>query len=143
LRRVSRKQDLNIYIKLKICYDKIRSKDSELVEVALEELSQNPEDPKAREELQQEISELLKEDPDLANEIEHIIININAKNIDQLTVGNGNSSYSFESRSGDFYFQFFNYPGEIKKHQIKILRSDIILQYCPGIQMVPLQKISE
>jgi hypothetical protein len=104
----------NFKSKVKSLHDKIKSKGSKPVDLALEGLSKNPEDPKAIEELQQEILGLLKEDPNLAKEIEHIIMNINTE-IDQLVIGSGTSAYNFKNISGDLYVQFFNYPDKIKK----------------------------
>jgi hypothetical protein len=57
----------------KALFDKIRSKESESLEVALREVSTNSEDPKAKEELQQEILKQLKGDLSLAREIELIV----------------------------------------------------------------------
>lgn len=82
--------------KAKALFDKIRSKKSEYVEIALEHLSKDLEDPKAQNELQQGILKLLTEDQDLAKEIESIIINLNVEKINQFTVGNHNTSTNFE-----------------------------------------------
>jgi len=70
----------------KALFDKIKSQKSESLEVALREVSTNSEDPKAKEELQQEILKLLRGDPNLAREIERTI-NLNVENVDQLAVG--------------------------------------------------------
>ncbi len=59
---------------------------------AFTKVSENSEDPKAKEELQQEILKLLRENPDLVKKIE-TIINLNVENIDQLAVGNYNNQY--------------------------------------------------
>ncbi|RXA21833.1 hypothetical protein EQO05_00935 [Methanosarcina sp. MSH10X1] len=82
--------------KAKALFDKIRSKKSEYVEIALEDLSKNLEDPKAQNELQQGILKLLTEDQNLAKEIESIVINLNIEKINQFTVGNHNTPINFE-----------------------------------------------
>lgn len=104
--------------KARILYDKFRAKGSETVEVTLEELSKNPEDPKAREDLQQEILKLLSEDRNLAREIENIIININAKNNDQVTIGNNTSPYYLKNKCNNMYVQINYYSDETKKETI-------------------------
>ncbi len=100
--------------KAKILYDKIRSKGSEPLEVALEELSQNPEDSKAREELQQEILKLLREDQNLAREIE-LTINLNVENIKNLAAGNYNTFFNFETPSGEEYIKIIEYLEQRRK----------------------------
>jgi hypothetical protein len=98
--------------------NKIRSKGSEPIETALGELSKNSENQKAKEQLQQEISGLLKEDPNLAKEIEHIIININAEDNDQVTIGNNTSPYYLKNNCDNTYVQINNYSDETKKETI-------------------------
>jgi len=100
--------------KAKILYDKIRSKGSEPVEVALEELSRNPEDSKAKEELQQEILKLLREDQNLAGDIE-LAINFNVGNVDLLAWGNYNNYFKFETPSGEEYIKIIEYLDERRK----------------------------
>ena len=100
--------------KAKILYDKIRSKGSEPVEVAFEELSENPEDSKAKKELQQEILKLLREDQNLAREIE-LTINFNVGNVDLLALGNYNNYFKFETPSGEEYIKIIEYLDERRK----------------------------
>jgi hypothetical protein len=96
--------------------EKISPKMSASLEKALEELSKNPEDPKARENIQQEILKLLSEDRNLAREIENIIININAENNDQVITGDNNSSYYLKNKCGNTtYVHNIYYLNETKK----------------------------
>jgi len=85
--------------------DKIRSKKSETIETALEDLSKNSVDPKAKDELQQGILKLLIEDPELAREIEPIIINFNMETVNQLAIGHYNTFFYFANPSGDEYIK--------------------------------------
>lgn len=75
----------------KVLLDKIRSKESESIEKSFEELSQNPEDLKAKNELQQEILKLLIANPGLAEKIEF--------NINQFAVGDHNTLINFDNSS--------------------------------------------
>jgi hypothetical protein len=90
--------------KAKILYDKFRAKGSGPVEVALKELFQNPENIKAKEELQQEILKLLMKDQNLAREIE-LTINLNVESINNFALGNYNTFFNFETPSGDEYIK--------------------------------------
>jgi len=92
--------------KAKALFDKIRSKDDESIEIALKELSQDPENLKVKDELQQGILKLLVENPDLASEIESIIINFNVENINQLVVVSQNTFFNFESKGDILYKKF-------------------------------------
>jgi hypothetical protein len=74
--------------------EKISPKMSESLKKALTKVSENSEDPKAKEKLQQEILKLLRENPDLAREIE-IIITFNVENIEQFAMGNYNTFFNF------------------------------------------------
>lgn len=82
----------------KVLLDKIRSKESESIEKAFNELSQNPEDLKAKNELQQEILKLLIANPGLAKEIE-LTINFDVENINQFAVGDHNTLINFDNSS--------------------------------------------
>lgn len=83
--------------KAKALFDKIRSKKNESIEIALNELYKNLEDPKAQNDLQQGILRLLDENQDLASEIESIVINFNVGKINQFAMGDHNTSVSFEN----------------------------------------------
>ena len=92
---------------------KLSPKMSASLEKALINVSKNSNDPKAQEELQQEILKLLKESLDLAKEIENVVINI--ENVDQLAVGNNNSFINFKTNSGNQYVQVIKCPYEMGK----------------------------
>lgn len=81
--------------------DKIRSKKSETIESALNELSKDSENPNAKNELRQEIHRLIKEDQKLAEGIELIAINLNFESANQLAVGNNNIFINIETPSRD------------------------------------------
>jgi hypothetical protein len=83
----------------KVLFDEIRSKESESIEKSLKELSQNPEDLNAKNELQQEILKLLIKNPDLVKKIEPIIININVENITQFASGDHNTLINIDNSS--------------------------------------------
>ncbi len=97
--------------------EKISPKMSSSLEKVLTKILRNSQDPKANEELQEEILKLLVENPDLAREIE-LAINISVENVDQLIVGSGNSSFNFKNTSGGQYIQFINYPDGIKNEKV-------------------------
>ncbi|HET8685373.1 MAG TPA: hypothetical protein VFM18_01765, partial [Methanosarcina sp.] len=94
--------------------EKISPKISESLKKALTKVSEDSEDPKAKEELQQEILKLLRENPELEREIE-IIINFNFENIDQLAVGNYNTFFNFGTPSGDNYIKIIEYLDQKRK----------------------------
>ena len=94
----------------------------------LQKLSRNSEDPKAKEELQQEILKLLRENPDLAREIE-VTININVENIDQFAVGNYNNFFNFENPSGDEYIKIIEYLDQRRKEDAN---QEILSRYNPS-----------
>ena len=108
--------------------EKISPKMSESLKKALTKVSENSEDPKAKEELQQEILKLLRENPDLAREIE-IIINFNVENIDQLAVGNYNNFFNFGTPSGDEYIKIIEYLDQKRK---ETRNQEILSRYNPS-----------
>ncbi|HII02044.1 TPA: tetratricopeptide repeat protein [Methanosarcinaceae archaeon] len=89
---------------------KISPKMTESLEKALTKASRNSEDPKAKEELQQEILKLLVENPDLAREIE-IIVNINLKIdlVKQLVFGDNNLILNLEGVQGEELIKVLKY----------------------------------
>lgn len=100
--------------KAKVVFDKIRSKKSKPIEIALEKLSKNSEDTIAKEELQQGILKLLSEDRDLARKID-LTINLNVENINHLALGNYNTFFNIETPSGDEYIKIIEYLDERRK----------------------------
>jgi tetratricopeptide (TPR) repeat protein len=93
---------------------KINPKIGSSLEKALKKVSGNPEDSAAKEDLQKEILKLLRENPDLAREIE-FTINFNVENIDQLAVGNYNNFFNFETPSGDEFIKIIEYLDQKRK----------------------------
>ena len=62
--------------KLNAVFEKIRSKENESIKTAVDKLSNNQDDQDAKNELQQEILKLLKEDPNLVREVESIVTRV-------------------------------------------------------------------
>jgi len=102
----------------KALLDKIKSKRSESLEIVFDEVSKNSEDPKVKEELQQEILKLLTENPDLAKEID-FIINLNIENVNNLALGNYNNFFNFETPSGGRTNQNHRISGSEKERSDK------------------------
>ncbi len=94
----------------KALLEKISPKMSESLEKELIRASKNSEDPKAKEELQQEILKLLVENPDIAREIE-IIVNINLKIdlVKQLVFGDNNLILNLEGVQGEELIKVLKY----------------------------------
>jgi hypothetical protein len=114
--------------KAKALFDKINPKKGEPLEQALVKASENPEDPKAKGELQQEILKLLMENPDLAREIE-LTINVNVENANQLAVGNYNNFFNFEKPSGDEFIKIIEYLDQKRKEETN---KEILSRYNPS-----------
>ncbi len=94
----------------KALVDKIRLKKSESLEAVLKEVSKNPEDPKAKEELQQEILKLLRKEPDLAREIALIVnINLNIDLVKQIVFGNNTLILNLEGSKGEELIKVMEY----------------------------------
>ncbi|WP_155398089.1 hypothetical protein [Methanosarcina barkeri] len=104
--------------------EKISPKMSSSLEKALTKVLINSKDPKAKEELQQEILKLLMKNPGLIKEIEPIVINVNVENIDQLALEN-NPSIKIKDTTGDIYLEqnFYN-PNKKKKKTKKDRRGE-------------------
>jgi hypothetical protein len=114
--------------KAKALLDKIKSKRSESLEIVLDEVSKNSDDPDAKEELQQEILKLLTENPDLAKEID-FIINLNIENVNNLALGNYNNFFNFETPSGDELIKIIEYLDQRRKEAIS---QEILSHYNPS-----------
>lgn len=94
----------------KALLEKISPKMTASLEKALTKASRNSEDPKAKGELQQEILKILRENPDLAREIE-IIVNINLKIdlVKQLVFGDNNLILNLEGVQGEELIKVLKY----------------------------------
>jgi hypothetical protein len=97
--------------------DKINPEMSESLEKAIKNVSKNSEDSKAKEELQQEMLKLLRENPNLVKEIE-LIINLNVENIDQFAVGSYNNFFNFRIPSGDEFIRIAEYLDKKRKEAV-------------------------
>ncbi|AKB43704.1 tetratricopeptide repeat protein [Methanosarcina vacuolata] len=109
--------------------DKISPIMSSSLEKALTKILRNSQDPKANEELQEEILKLLVENPDLAREIEPIVINFNVENIDQLALGNYNNFFNFKTPSGDELIKIIEYLDQKRK---EAANQEILNRYNPS-----------
>lgn len=120
--------------KAKILLEKISPKMSVSLEKALIKVSENSEDPKAKEEFQQEILKLLRENPSLAREIE-LTINLNYLSVEQLAVGNYNNFFNIETPSGDEIIKIIEYldqkRGDLRNKEITTLYSSSELPHYP------------
>lgn len=105
--------------RVKALLGKLNPKMSESLERALTKASGNSEDPKAKEELQQEILKLLLENPDLAREIE-IIVNINLKIdlVKQLVFGDNNLILNLEGVQGEELIKVLKYMEWKRKEEL-------------------------
>jgi ATP-dependent transcriptional regulator len=110
--------------------DKVRSKKSAPIEIALEDLSKNSEDPKAKDELQQGILKLLIENPELAGDIEPIVTNFNAEKVNQLSVGNHNTFLYFANLSDDEHIKFIE---DIEQRRKEAANQEVMSCYNPSI----------
>ncbi|WP_410509993.1 tetratricopeptide repeat protein [Methanosarcina hadiensis] len=109
--------------------EKMSPKMSESLEKALINTSENSKDPKAKEDLQQEILKLLRENPDIARKIE-LIINLNVENVDQLAVGNYNNFFNLETPSGDEFIQIIEYLAQRRKEE---KNKKVMSRYNPSV----------
>jgi len=115
-------------------YEKVIENES--LRKALTKVSKNSEDPAAKEDLQQEILKLLRENPDLAREIELTInLNIeNIENIDQFAVGNYNTFFNFETPSGDEFIKIIEY---LDQRRTETRNQEIMNCYNPSTPPYP------
>lgn len=99
---------------------KINPKIGSSLEKALKKISGSPEDSAAKEDLQQEILKLLKENPDLAKEIE-LIVNINIKIdvVKQLVFGNNNLVLNLEGIKGEELIKVMEYMDWKRQEELK------------------------
>jgi len=126
----------------KALLSKISPKMTESLGKALTKASRNSEDPKAKDELQQEILKLLMENPDLAREIE-FTINLNIENLEnygQLAVGNYNNFFNFESPSGDEFIKIIEYLNQQRK---EASNQEILSRYNPSALLYYPDKLKQ
>ncbi|MDW5550955.1 ATP-binding protein [Methanosarcina sp.] len=109
--------------------EKINPKMSASLKKALSKVLRNSQDPKAEEELQQEILNLLMENPGLAKEIKPIVINSNVENIDQFALGNYNNFFNFKTPSGDELIKIIEYLDQKRK---EAANQEILDRYNPS-----------
>ena len=89
---------------------KISPKMSSSLEKALINVSKNSRDPKAKEDLQQEILKLLKENSDFSKEIELIVnVNINIDLVKKIIFGDGNIILNLEDVKGEELIKIMEY----------------------------------
>jgi len=109
--------------------EKISPKMSESLEKALTNVFKNSQDPKAKEELQQEILNLLMENPGLVKEIKPIVINFNVKNVDQLALGNHNNFFNLKTPSENEFIKIIEYLDQKRK---EAANQEILNRYNPS-----------
>lgn len=106
--------------------EKMSPKMSASLEKALTKVSRNPDAPKAKEELQQEILKLLNKDPDLAREIKLIVnVNIDIDVVKQLIFGDNNLILTLEGVKGEELIKIKEYMDWKRQEELKqeVLRS--------------------
>jgi tetratricopeptide (TPR) repeat protein len=110
---------------------KINPKIGSSLEKALKKVSGNPEDSAAKEDLQQEILKLLKENQDLAREIE-LIVNINIKIdvVKQLVFGSNNLILNLEGIEGEELIKVMKYMEWKRQEELK---HEILNSYSPSV----------
>jgi tetratricopeptide (TPR) repeat protein len=109
--------------------EKISPKMSESLEKALTNVFKNSQDPKAKEELQQKILNLLMENPGLVKEIKPIVINFNVKNVDQLALGNYNNFFNLKTPSENEFIKIIEYLDQKRK---EAANQEILNRYNPS-----------
>lgn len=127
-KKIAEKKGSKVGINAKVLLNKISSKASGSLEKALIKVSENSDDPKAREEAQQEILKLLLENPDFAREIEPVA-SLNVENIDQLETGNYNNFFNFENPSSYEYMKIIEYLDQKREENIN---QEILSHYSPS-----------
>ncbi|WP_292373523.1 hypothetical protein [Methanosarcina sp. UBA411] len=111
--------------------EKISHRMSESLEKALTKVLRNSHDPKAKEELQQEILKLLMENPDLAREIEIIVnINIDIDFVKHLIFGNGNIILNLEDIKGEEFRKIMEYMDWKRQEELK---QTVLKSYSPSV----------
>lgn len=110
---------------------KINPKIGSSLEKAIKKVSGNPEDSVAKEDLQQEILKLLKDNQDLAREIE-LIVNINIKIdvVKQLVLGNNNLILNLEGIKGEELIKIEEYRYWKRQEEQK---QEVLKRYSPSV----------
>lgn len=115
----------------KILLEKISPKMSASLEKALIKVSENSDNPKAKEELQQEILKLLRENPDLAREIKLIVnINIDIDVVKQLIFGNNNLIVNLEGVKDEELIKIMEYTDWKRQEKLK---QEVLKSYSPSV----------
>ncbi len=115
----------------KALLDKISPKMSASLEKALTKVSRNSDDPKAKEELQQEILKLLVENPDLAREIKLIVnVNIDIDVVKQLIFGDNNLILNLEGVKGEELIKIKEYMDWKRQEELK---QEVLKSYSPSV----------
>ncbi len=107
---------------------KISPKMSTALEKELINISQNCEDPKAKKELQWEITKLFQMNQDLAKEIESII-NFDQTNLNQLALGNYENFFRFENPSGSELVKIIEFLDQKRED---VANEEILSRYNPS-----------
>ncbi|MGI5992608.1 MAG: tetratricopeptide repeat protein [Methanosarcina sp.] len=111
--------------------EKISPKISESLEKALTKVSKNSDDPKAKEELQQEILKLLRKSPDLARDIELIVnINIDIDIVKQLIFGDNNLILNLEDVKCEELIKIKEYMDWKRQEELK---QEVLKSYSPSV----------
>jgi hypothetical protein len=118
---------------------KLNLKKNPKLEESAKQVARDPEDPKAKEELQQEILKLLRENPDIAREIE-FTINFNIENIDQFAVGNYNNFFNFVAPSSDEFIKIIDYLDHRRK---ETANQEILSRYNPSALLYYPNKLKQ
>jgi len=119
--------------------EKINPKIGSSLEKALTKGLRNPHDPRAKEELQQEILKLLVENPDLAKEIELIVnVNIDIDVVKQLIFGDNNLILNLEGVKGEELIKIREYmewkrQEEVKQEILKSYSSSVLPDYSENL----------
>jgi len=115
----------------KALLDKISPKMGASLEKALTKVSGDSDDPKAKGELQQEILKLLRENSDLAREIELIVnINIDIGVVKQLVFGGNNFILNLEGVKGEELIKIMEYMDWKRQEELK---QEVLKNYSPSV----------
>lgn len=123
----------------KALLEKISPKMSESLEKTLTKVSKNSEDTKAKEELQQEILKLLRENPDLAREIKLIVnVNIDIDVVKQLISGDNNLILNLEDVKGEELIKIKEYMDwkrrdELNREVLKSYSHSVLPDYSENL----------